>query len=130
MEGTGWQAVLAMRELYNRGEPIPFVNLRAAADYTHAPVQWDKGITSDDQSCANVTSVGPAWRETEAWLPSESQQAAFMAIGYQHAIRTSSALLLHVFRLRQDGNRPHNVPSMGRLLRWLGWCTGTLSRDA
>ena len=31
-------SVLMMRERYKRGRPIPFVNLRAAADYTHSPV--------------------------------------------------------------------------------------------
>jgi hypothetical protein len=38
MEATGWISLLMMREAYQRGAPIPLVNLRAAADYTHAPV--------------------------------------------------------------------------------------------
>ena len=32
-------SILMMREVYLRGAPIPFVNLRAAADYTHSPVR-------------------------------------------------------------------------------------------
>ena len=98
MEATGWQAVLFMRELYHRGDPIPFVNLRAAADYTHAPVRWDEGRPWSENMTQRVR--WPAWRDNEAWLPKPSQQADFMAAGYRHAIRTSSALVLHVFRLR------------------------------
>ena len=37
-QGTGWTSVLMMRESYRQAKPIPFVNLRAAADYTHSPV--------------------------------------------------------------------------------------------
>ena len=71
------------------------------------PVRWDPGVPWS----ANMTqpySRWPAWRDQETWLPRESQQAAFMAEGYKHAIRTSSALLLHVFRLREERMQSEN----------------------
>ena len=77
---------------------LPFVNLRAAADYTHSPVVL-AGKNSSRGPWPNVE----VWREDQQFLPKESQQASFMASGYQHAIlRTSSQMLLHVFQRRQQ----------------------------
>ena len=98
MEGTGWTSVLMMREAYRHGRPIPFVNLRAAADYTHPPVMRANRSRDGDRAWPN----GDAWIDDVQFLPKEAQQAAFMAQGYHHSIRTSSSLLLHLFRQRQE----------------------------
>ena len=142
MEGTGWMSVLMMREMYKRGVSIPFVNLRGAADYTHAPVRPRPHPSPHVLTLANAPlatsrlrpsasdplSLSPscqitflamqatranlsrtsAWANEDVWLsnphfmPKISDESAFMAAGYQHSIRTSSEVLLHLFRTRRQ----------------------------
>ena len=61
MEGTGWMSVLMMREMYKRGVSIPFVNLRGAADYTHAPVRPRTHTLASARGGRMLAASHPEW---------------------------------------------------------------------
>lgn len=84
MEGAGWMSVLAVRERY-LDRPIPFVNIRGNAGYTHGPVRM-------------VPEFG-MWRESEGWLSSE-ERARYDELAEARAAEAAARVLLRLFDAR------------------------------
>lgn len=84
MEGAGWMSVLAVRDGYAM-QPIPFVNIRAAAGYTHEPVFR--------------TADAGDWRESGAWLTA-SERLDFERLAQRRASQAATKALLQFFQRR------------------------------
>ena len=75
-------STIRMGEVYLNYPHIPSVNIRGAADYVMMPL---KAHEDEDGS---VT-----WEELMDWEPS-------YALGYHHAIQTTSSIVIELFRSR------------------------------
>ena len=99
MEGVGWMGLMALREVFLEATPIPSVNVRGAADYTHKPLRRERvaaGLAGGDPS---LPPSGLRWVEHDDYL-TDSEQANFTAEGYRFAIETTSHVVLELFAQR------------------------------
>ncbi|KAG8466003.1 hypothetical protein KFE25_005573 [Diacronema lutheri] len=84
MEGAGWMSVLAVRERY-LDRPIPFVNIRANAGYTHEPVHLVREYNT--------------WRESPDWLR-EDERGTYEVLAKARASEAAARVLLRLFDAR------------------------------
>lgn len=94
MEGAGWMSVLAVRERY-LDRPIPFVNIRGNAGYTHEPVHM-------------VPEFG-AWRESADWL-TPKERSVYDGLAKRRAAEGAARVLLRLFDVR---SKPVGVRDWG-----------------
>eukprot|EP01012_Entosiphon_sulcatum_P011842 TRINITY_DN17336_c0_g1_i1.p1 TRINITY_DN17336_c0_g1~~TRINITY_DN17336_c0_g1_i1.p1 ORF type:complete len:400 (-),score=85.74 TRINITY_DN17336_c0_g1_i1:111-1232(-) len=84
MEAPGWMAVLLRAAQARNEAPIPFVNVRGASNYAHRP----------------LTKVNNNWIEEMEWItPDEDLNLTIE--GYRFAVRTSSEIVLSLYRQRK-----------------------------
>jgi hypothetical protein len=89
MEGASWMSVLAVRERY-LDRPIPFVNIRAHAGYSHEPLRF-------------VPEAG-AWRESADWLAA-SERAKFEELAEARAAEAAARVVLRLFETRRPAGK-------------------------
>ena len=98
MEGVGWMGLMALREVFLEATPIPSVNVRGAADYTHKPLRRGaspRGSPAATRACRRAGCGG-----SSTTTRTDSEQANFTAEGYRFAIETTSHVVLELFAQR------------------------------
>jgi len=89
MEGAGWMEVLALEEVFLKYSRIDAVNIRGAADYVVPPLQRRNDGT---------------WEELSSFSENLKGGDALTTEGYDFAIKSTSALVLNLFRAREGAN--------------------------
>lgn len=89
MEAAGWMLVLRLSEIYLHFAHLPSANVRAVSDYVHDPLL---------RSPMNI------WHEDRLWLPTNVGRRNATRLGYEFAIRSSSAVVIALFRQRASSH--------------------------